>query len=69
MINWSTIKDLHVVKKLDQIIGKWFSVDNIFINEFGKIQHDLKHKDHKFHDNFFKTFIQSASGFDVFQAD
>lgn len=69
MINWSTIKDLHVVKKLDQIIGKWFSVDNIFINEFGKIQHDLKHKDHQYHDSFFKTFIHSATGYDVYQAD
>jgi hypothetical protein len=30
MIDWKNIKDLHVNKKLEQVIGKWFGVD-IFI--------------------------------------
>lgn len=69
MINWTTIKDLHVIKKLDQMIGKWFSLESLFISEFGKIQHDLKHKTYRFHDTFFKVLMQSPSGYDIYIAE
>lgn len=69
MMNWTVIKDLHVIKKLDQMIGKWFSLDGLFFSEFGKVQHDLKHKNYKFHDLFFKVFTQTGAGYDIFLGD
>jgi two-component system, NtrC family, response regulator HupR/HoxA len=62
MIDWKTMKDLHVIQKLENIIGKWFGVDLIFVDNNGRIQSDVMQKDHKFFSQFFKVQMQSTHG-------
>jgi hypothetical protein len=38
MMNWQDIKKLHVVSKLEGILGKWFDVDLVFADSYGKLQ-------------------------------
>ena len=52
MIDWKSIKDLHVNKKLEQVIGKWFGVDIFYTDKHGNIQGDLENED--FQSHFFK---------------
>ena len=33
MIDWKAIKDLHVNKKLEEVIGKWFDVDIFYTDK------------------------------------
>jgi hypothetical protein len=37
MIDWKNVKDLHVNKNLEAIIGKWFGVDIFYTDKHGNI--------------------------------
>ena len=41
MINWKDIRKLHVIQKLESILGKWFGVEVFFTDEHFNIQSDL----------------------------
>lgn len=62
MIDWKTIKDLHVIQKLEAIIGEWFGVDLIYVDQNGRIQSDFTQKDYHFYSHFFKVQMNSAHG-------
>ncbi len=36
MINWEDLKHIHVIRKLEEILGTWFSSDIFFIDEKGQ---------------------------------
>jgi len=36
MIDWKSIKELHVNKKLEQIIGGWYGLDIFYADEQGR---------------------------------
>ena len=36
MINWEELKHIHVIRKLEEILGNWFSTDIFFIDEKGE---------------------------------
>lgn len=55
IIDWKTIKDLHVNKKMEQIVGQWFDLDFFYVDEQGRIQNDFKAKDYNFFSHFFKV--------------
>jgi transcriptional regulator with PAS, ATPase and Fis domain len=38
MINWEELKHIHVIRKLEEILGSWYSVDILFIDEKGTIR-------------------------------
>ena len=38
MIDWKSIKDLHVNKKLEQIIGGWYGLDVFYADSQGRVQ-------------------------------
>lgn len=38
MINWDELKHIHVIRKLEEILGSWHNVDILFIDEKGKIR-------------------------------
>ncbi len=69
MLNWDTIKDLHVIQKLQQILGKWFSIDMVFLDEFGKLQSDLDPTKFEFNSYLFKNQLLSSKGKEIFLQD
>lgn len=55
MIDWKTIKDLHVNKKMEHLIGKWFGVDIFYTDRHGNIQSAVTDKNFEFVSQFFKV--------------
>jgi len=38
MVNWEDFEHIHVVKKMKEIVGNWFGVDIIFVDDKGRIR-------------------------------
>jgi transcriptional regulator with PAS, ATPase and Fis domain len=38
MINWEELKHIHVIRKLEEILGQWFHTDILFVDERGQIR-------------------------------
>src|SRR3989344_1003974 len=63
MIDWKSVKDLHVIQKLEEIIGKWFGVDILYVDQHGEVYGDvISNKDHNFYSHFFKVQMKLAHG-------
>ncbi|MBL7664241.1 MAG: sigma 54-interacting transcriptional regulator [Bacteriovoracaceae bacterium] len=69
MIDWNTIKDLHVISKLEEIIGNWFGVELIYTNEHGKIQNSIHDKNYEFKNHFFKVQTHISHGLEYLNSD
>jgi len=69
MIDWSVVKDLLVIKKLEQIVGKWFGVDLVYTDHYGRIQSDVLKADHKFYSQLFSLQMKSPHGAQSLQQD
>lgn len=69
MIDWKTIKDLHVIKKMEEIVGRWFGVDMFFTDENGKIQSGVLDKAHIFKSHFFKVQMHMGYGHEYLNGD
>jgi len=69
MINWDMIKDLHVIKKLEEILGKWFGMDIVYANEFGRVLSDITGKEKKFQNHLFKLQMQLPYGHEFVTQD
>jgi transcriptional regulator with PAS, ATPase and Fis domain len=69
MLNWDIVKDLHVIQKLQEVLGKWFTTDIIFLNEFGKIQSHFDPGVYEFKSFFFKTQWTSIQGKEILSKD
>ncbi len=69
MIDWKTIRDLHVISKLEEIIGDWFGVELLYVNEHGKVQNTINQKDYDYKNHFFKVNMSLPHGFDYIHSD
>ncbi len=69
IIDWKTIKELHVNKKMEQIVGKWFDTDFFYVDEQGRIQSQVKDKDYHFFSHFFKVQMSHAYGLEWLEQD
>lgn len=69
MIDWTSIKDLHVNKKLEKLIGTWFGVDIFYTDQFGNIQSDIHSSNHEFISHFFKVQMQLPYGHEYLSQD
>ncbi len=68
MFSMSRIKDLHVIQKLEEIIGRWFQLDLVLTDEFGKLpSHETA--GFKYYSYFFKMLMSSQQGRQVLQED
>ncbi len=38
MINWEELKHIHVIRKLEEILGQWFNAEVFFIDEKGQVR-------------------------------
>jgi len=69
MINWQDLGKLHVVSKLEGILGKWFGVEMFYTDAHGKVWSDHTNKDYAFKSHFMKVQMQSAYGPDFLTED
>ena len=69
MINWKEISELHVIQKLEQIIGKWFGVELFYTNEHYKLQGKILDKSYEFHNHFLKVQMQMNYGYEYLGQD
>ncbi len=55
MIDWKTISDLHVINKLQEIVGNWFQMELFYTDAYGKIQSGLMSKSYVPRSSFFRS--------------
>ncbi len=68
MIDWKSIKELHVNKKLEQIIGGWYGLDIFYADEQGRVQF-LTQTDYPYKSPFFKLQMSQSFGHDWLESD
>ena len=69
MMNWKEIGGLHVVAKLDQILGRWFGVELIYIDQHFKIQSRHLEKNHSFRNHLMKVVMSMKYGYEYLGQD
>jgi two-component system response regulator HupR/HoxA len=69
MIDWKNVKDLHVNKNLEAIIGKWFGVDIFYTDKHGNIHSNITEKDYDFQNHFFKVQMSLTYGHEHLSQD
>jgi len=68
MIDWKTIKELHVNKKLEHIIGNWFGLDIFYADEQGRIQF-VGQSDYSYRSPFLKLQMSHSYGHEWLESD
>jgi len=68
MIDWKSIKELHVNKKLEQIIAGWYGLDIFYADEQGRLQF-VGQGDYPFKSPFFKLQMTHSFGHDWLESD
>ena len=68
MIDWKSIKELHVNKKLEQIIGGWYGLDIFYADSQGRVMF-LTQSDYPFKSPFFKLQMSQSFGHQWLEAD
>jgi two-component system response regulator HupR/HoxA len=61
LIDWKTIKELHVNKKMEKMISHWYGLDLFYVDEQGRVHGLTNQKDYSFQSHFFK--VQMAHGY------
>jgi len=69
MLNLDTIRDLHAVKKIEEIIGKWFNIDLLFVDEFGKSINDQMFKKSSYYSYLLKQLHQHSDSRNMLYQD
>jgi two-component system response regulator HupR/HoxA len=69
IINWKNIQELHVNKKIETIVGEWFGLDFMYVDDQGRIQTDVRSTSHHFFSHFFKLQMAQNFGHEWLQAD
>lgn len=68
-MNWLDLNRLHVVSNLKKILGKWFSLDCIFLDEKGRVKTNFLEKGYSLYSDLFFSQIHTTKGLDVFNSD
>lgn len=64
MINWDDIRDIHVIKKLEEILSSWFSTTIILVDENGEIKNIEKNHFLPGQNLLCQLILQSPNGMD-----
>ncbi|MBI2605218.1 MAG: sigma-54-dependent Fis family transcriptional regulator [Deltaproteobacteria bacterium] len=62
MINWEELKHIHVIRKLEEILGNWFSTDIFFIDEKGHFTNWQPGEKREFRNRLSALLAQSPAG-------
>jgi two-component system response regulator HupR/HoxA len=68
MIDWKSIKELHASKSLEKIIGNWYGLDVLYVDNQGRVQF-VQDSDYAFKSPFFKLQMSHSFGRDWLEAD
>ena len=69
MINWNDVRDLHVTKKLIEILNKWFNVEVIFSDNNHKIRSHHLERDYEFVNYFLNVQMGQKFGTEYLNQD
>lgn len=69
MINWQDMGKLHVISKLETILGKWFEVEMFYTDAHGKVWSDHTNKTYPFKSHFMKVQMQMNYGHEFLTKD
>lgn len=69
MIKWQDMGKLHVISKLEGILGKWFDVEMFYTDAHGKLWSDHANKDYGFKSHFMKVQMQTPAGHEFLSED
>ncbi len=69
MISWTQIQDLHAVERLTEIVGRWFSIDLVYLDEFGRLKNDFDPQKFNFKSYLFKVHRNSPKGKELLLKD
>jgi transcriptional regulator with PAS, ATPase and Fis domain len=68
MIDWKSIKELHASKSLEKIIGNWYGLDVLYVDEQGRVQF-IHEPGYPFKSSFLKLQMSHSYGRDWLEAD
>ena len=67
MINWEELKHIHVIRKLEEVIGRWFRVEIFFVDAQGMVQnYDPADKTREFKNPVLSPLLNKPEGRDAF---
>jgi len=69
MINWKELGKLHVVSKLETVLGKWFNIELLYADVNSKIRSNHFDKDYIFKSQFLKVCCNLAYGRELAEHD
>lgn len=64
MINWEEFEHIHVVKRLREVLGNWFHVDILFVDDQGKIKNFEKGQRKLWSNTLLANTVDKESGFE-----
>ena len=65
MINWEFLEDRHVIRKLKEMVGRFFQAEVFFVNENGVVQNfDRFDRQRKFYSPLCSEFLTETAGCD-----
>lgn len=64
MINWQEFEHIHVVKKLQEVLGNWFLVDIVFVDDQGRIRNFSKGEKRLWNNTLLANFLNKENGYD-----
>ena len=63
MINWEELKHIHVIRKLEEILGQWFHTDIFFVDERGQVRnYDLLDRHREFKNPLSAALLAEGEG-------
>lgn len=69
MIKWEEIKGLHVISKLEEILNKWYGVEQFYTDTHYKVRSNHLEKDFDFKSHFMKVQMNMPHGYDWLSHD
>lgn len=69
MIKWQDMGKLHVITKLEEILGRWFDIEMFYTDAHGKLWSDHANKDYLFKSHFMKVQMQTNVGHEFLSDD
>ena len=65
MINWDEFEHIHVIRKLKEVISKWFAIDVFFADDRGNLKVVEKGGKYELSNSVLKLMLQRGDGFDA----
>jgi two-component system response regulator HupR/HoxA len=63
MINWEELKHIHVIRKLEAILGQWFHTDIFFVDERGQVRnYDAQDRQREFKNPLTASLLPKEKG-------